>query len=302
MSRARRSRQSGFTLIELLVVISIIGILIAMLLPAVQAAREAARRMQCSNNLKQLCLSLHTFENGYRRLPMGDFKPPFWPTRHGLWQQVLPYIEQKPLYDQYRWDVNWYDPGNASAVGTHLNVMQCASSGSPNRLTSGTEAGVNWAASATDYFGISGVDGKLATYLGLTNADPRGVLTKKDSSINRFADVVDGTSNTIALTECAGRPQLYRAGMPASGTLNRTGWADHATGFDPKGYSFDGTLSPGPCTINCSNDKAIYSFHVGGANVAFADGSARFLRATIDPGALVRLITRAGGEVVTGDF
>src|SRR3972149_418103 len=135
-----------------------------------QEARGAARRMQCSNNLKQLCLSLHTFENSYRRLPMGDFKPPFWPTRHGLWQQGLPYIEQKPLYDQYRWDVNWYDPGNASAVGTHLNVMQCASSGSPNRLTSGTEAGVNWTASATDYFGISGVDGKLATYLGLTNA------------------------------------------------------------------------------------------------------------------------------------
>lgn len=299
----RRIAHEGFTLIELLVVIAIIAILIGLLLPAVQKVREAASRMTCSNNLKQHVLALHNYENTHGQLPRGDLKPPYSATRHGLIQQILPYLEQQNLFNLYSMNHHWFDNTTASnnpqVIATHLKVVQCPSTPEANRLYSGTEAGFAYTASATDYFALSGLDNALPAFLGMTVSDPKGFLTKKDGVSNRFADCLDGTSQTMAMTESAGKPTRWVLGRTVTGNALRGGWADHATGFDPKGYSpTDGVTSPGTCVINCSNDKGVYAFHTGGANAAFADGSVRFMRNTIAALTFAQLVTRANGEVV----
>src|SRR5579885_2844703 len=130
-----RRRASGFTLIELLVVIAIIAILIALLLPAVQQAREAARRTQCRNNLKQLGLAIHNFENSYRHLPTSNRPPSAGSKRLAALTRILPQIDQAPLYNNYNQSLNWSDPNTTqrAAVNTVLPAFLCPSSSAANK-------------------------------------------------------------------------------------------------------------------------------------------------------------------------
>ena len=305
MARMMARRSSGFTLVELLVVIAIIGILIALLLPAVQAAREAARRTSCQNNLKQIGLALHNYHDTLRVFP------PSSGGGHSWVPFLLAYVEQENLYRQYRWDVAWDHPSNQPVVNTRLAVVRCASApdGSEriDRLPSGLTA------VAGDYAPPSGVSTILVQVeLVPPTGNLRGVIDAKGPL--RLADVRDGTSQTLMIAEDAGRPVFWtrRGRGPdelsldcgnysvTGGRVRGAGWADPAMAIPVHGFDYDGLSCPGPCPINCTNNNEAFSFHPGGASAAFADGGVRFLSESISIGTYAALITRAGNETIAG--
>jgi prepilin-type N-terminal cleavage/methylation domain-containing protein/prepilin-type processing-associated H-X9-DG protein len=318
MSRPFDSKtRRAFTLIELLVVIAIIAVLIGLLLPAVQKVRAAAARIQCANNLKQLGLAMHNYHDANRVFPpayinKGPYGTSGYSFTHGWAPFVLPYIEQQPLYNLYRWDFPVYAPENQPVVATHLRLFQCPQAPEQDRyMTFGPFAYFGTKGACGDYTITLGVDPVLAQ-LGLVDpvGDYRGALTNTATPAlglspkptgTRLTDITDGTSTTILLTEDAGRPRLWQAGKAGPDQALEGGPWDHFKGpIILQGSTLDGTASPGPCALNCNNDREVYAFHTGGANAVFADGSVRFLPAGIDIRVLAGLITRAGGEVVPG--
>jgi prepilin-type N-terminal cleavage/methylation domain-containing protein/prepilin-type processing-associated H-X9-DG protein len=296
MPRSLRSKtRRGFTLVELLVVIAIIAALIGLLLPAVQKVREAASRMHCANNLKQLGLALHNYHDVYGTFPPGQVVAPYdrWMVNHSWAVFILPYIELQPLYNAYDWDKKLADPSNQSVVAHLLKIFQCPSAPDQDRYYyGGPFAAYGGKAACGDYAPTWGVDPVLAGA-----RDSRGVLVP--NCVTRLTDIHDGTSSTILLTEDAGRPRQWRAGRPGDDqTIIGGPWAGFWTGITLQGSTDDGTSRPGPCALNCTNDHEVYSFHPGGANAVFADGSVRFLNAGMSIRTLAALVTRAGGEVV----
>jgi prepilin-type N-terminal cleavage/methylation domain-containing protein/prepilin-type processing-associated H-X9-DG protein len=315
------ARRRGFTLIEVLVVIAIIAILIGLLLPAVQKVREAANRLTCANKLKQLGLACHNYHDEHGGFPPGAVGPlnPSFPQylqlkHHGLGTYLLPHLEQAALAHQYRWDVSWFDPPNQPVVNAQLKVWQCPSAAA-NRITDGSLPTVapppadsfDGTAACGDYAGMSVVDAGLVR-AGMIDppGGPRddrghyeGVFAVNGT--RGFADILDGTSHTILDAECAGRPQLRQGrGEVANVLLSGGAWASRNLLWG-RGATADGTAFFGSCAINCTNDREVYSFHSGGANVGFADGSVHFMRADISIRVFARLVTRAGGEVVSAD-
>ena len=304
-SRSERPRKRpGFTLVELLVVITIIGILVGLLLPAVQSARATSRRMSCTNNLKNLGLAVHQFHDAYRHLPPARVLGPFEKMRvsnrveHSWTVFILPYLEQRQAMNQYSLEYDFRDPRNAQAVVSRLQVMLCPSS--PKRSDDVFTSGgfEKWTTAPSDYVPIMRVDPILA-HAGLVDfsGDYRGALGS--NALNRFADIKDGLTNTLLLTEAAGRPEHYTANK--SGSIRRirgSGWANSRNAFSLHGSTYDGLFLPGPCAVNCTNDREIYAFHTAGANVALADGSVRFLARRIDIRQAARLVTMQGADAV----
>jgi prepilin-type N-terminal cleavage/methylation domain-containing protein/prepilin-type processing-associated H-X9-DG protein len=308
-----RDRRTGFTLIELLVVIAIIAILIGLLLPAVQKVREAANRMKCSNNLKQIGLAVHQHHDTYDVFPPGWVQAPFTVPQghitqggHGTGPFLLPYLEQEPLARIYRWDRRSQGPENQPVAKMQLKVFQCPSA-EPDRWVTAVEDPRNYSyggkGACGDYAGVREIDTRLVE-LRLVDpaADYLGVLTGSDRTpypLARIADITDGTANTLLVTECAGRPKLWRTGRPVPGVYALGGAWVGGTILSGQGSTDDGATKLGPCVINCTNDREVYSFHPGGANAVMADGSVRFLKASMEMRMFARLVTRAGGEVVT---
>jgi prepilin-type N-terminal cleavage/methylation domain-containing protein/prepilin-type processing-associated H-X9-DG protein len=296
-----RRRRSAFTLIELLVVIAIIGVLIALLLPAVQKVREAANRMRCSSNLHNIGLALHHFHDTHDGLPPGTVVGPFLPlkipenVKHAAWPFLFPYLEQQALHDRYRFDLNNSDLENGELQEILVPVLQCPSVGQTLRET---PVGL---LPTTDYAPLRGVNAILAQegwadpvddYQG---AMPTNVMT-------RLSDIRDGTATTLLVTEDAGRNRLWQRGQMGDRTNIGGGpWDSDYNAIQIQGSTFDGASRPGPCALNCTNNAEVYSFHSSGANALFADGSVHFLKTGMDIRILARLITRAGGEVVSGD-
>ena len=325
------NRFNGFTLVELLVVIAIIGILIGMLLPAVQSVREAARRTQCLNNMRQLGLSLHNYESAHNTFPPSRLEPndqriPASQTANSRaetafqsWTTLLlPFIEQVNLSDNFDYNAPWFDAngsGNLSVISTQLSIYQCPSSPTPD----GVDPYHCLGAAAGDYGSINEVKRRVYTdVLGI--ADPgeearSGLLSRFVE--NRIAVATDGLSNTLYVAECAGQPEVHIAsGKMTSEDFARyrddkvidfngsfvpedgTGWADPDCGFSINGATNDGLDRHGPRMINAINVSEAFSFHEGGANFAMADGSTHFISDSIAPETFVGLCTRAGGEVV----
>jgi len=320
MLRYRTSSPHGFTLVELLVVIAIIGVLVALLLPAVQAAREAARRTQCSNNLKQLALAAHNFHDTHGTLP-SSVRPSGLTTlpRIAGHTFLLPYFEQGNVFDKYDQSKNWGDPANRVYVQTKVKTFLCPSTPNPDRQDGIPEASP-WqdnVCAVTDYSPTIGVDARLKSQ-NLVDQAGDGILTKNGRP--RMADVTDGLSNTILYGESAGRPVVWRRGLKKIGTsvatnhVNAGGWCRPASDFSVDGSSYDGATLPGPCAINCTNGEDVgssfphpyyqtegtaeaFAFHPAGANFSLGDGSVRLIAANISIRDFARLVTRAGGEV-----
>jgi prepilin-type N-terminal cleavage/methylation domain-containing protein/prepilin-type processing-associated H-X9-DG protein len=310
--------QRGFTLIELLVVIAIIAVLIGLLLPAVQKVREAASRIKCVNNLKQLGLAMHNYHGTYNTFsPAYINKGPYGNSgfrfTHGWAPFLLPYIEQKPLYDLYRWEYPQYAPENQPVVATQLKNFQCPSAPEQDRyMTTGPFAFFGTKGACGDYTITLGVD-PLLGQLGWVSqvGDYRGALTNTPTPFlslspnptgTRFANITDGTSNTLLLAEDAGRPRLWQAGHAGpDNVLDGGPWSHFKGGIILQGSTADGKTKPGQCALNCNNDGEVYAFHTGGANAVFADGSVHFLPQSINLRVLAALITRAGDEVGAGD-
>jgi prepilin-type N-terminal cleavage/methylation domain-containing protein/prepilin-type processing-associated H-X9-DG protein len=322
------SRRNGFTLIELLVVIAIIAILMALLLPAVQKVREAANKMLCQSNMRQLGIAQHNFHNDYNRFsvsldnptqpPFGPFGTPgiSGPQRRSYLVPLLPYIEQDALFKQYRDMFHWAAPENRAVVSTRIKMMECPSAAhDTNRLDNATRptGGFSSYVSAVgDYAPYDEIKPAVSQFVDVTSigrgalyADGRGLHTLKDLTN------ADGTSNTVIMGECAGRPSLYRlrnlvslctqAGIPDC--VSGAGWADHRTDFGLDGINpNDGTFTaPRSCAINCTNSNEAYAFHVTGANFVFADGHVITISAQVNTRIFARVVSTRGGEPVNLD-
>ena len=307
-------RTAGFTLIELLVVIAIIAVLIGLLLPAVQKVREAANRMKCTSNLKNVGLALHSFHDTRGKFPPArinasatnpvTLEGAVYRTQHAWTPFVLPFLEQENLARQYKWNLEWDDPDpqQRGVIATHLKILQC-----PSAKADRTAPGNGGACS--DYAPITGVAAALATVANAIDrvGDYGGVM--RANEMWRFADISDGTSNTVMIVEDAGRNELWQAGRNVAPTGAGGGpWAAEGNPFVMRAAQRDGTRNTpnppawtGTCAMNCTNDNEVYAFHAGGSNALFGDGAVRFLRADISLRVFARIITRGGGEVVSSN-
>jgi prepilin-type N-terminal cleavage/methylation domain-containing protein/prepilin-type processing-associated H-X9-DG protein len=315
-----KRNRSGFTLIELLVVIAIIGVLIALLLPAVQSAREAARRSQCTNNLKQIGLALANYETATGSYPPGALTYPvagnttcagilFSARGHSMFSLILPYMEQPNVYAAINFDVNaggsTTDPSgrmNKTAFNNVVNPYLCPSD-QENVLTIDTvPSGNNY--SPSSYAASSGTLDIYRWWYGCpTEIAPDGVFGKNFTY--KLADVKDGLSNTIFVGEKSRFVNDPETGM---NWWNRSLWFGSVVGTRIQGFGTtvpklnSGLAIPEPASTLTPTgwiDAWMYdvnhlrmgqfgflSQHPGGANFAFGDGSVRFVKATIDMGNL----------------
>jgi len=317
-----KPRTAAFTLVELLVVIAIIGVLVALLLPAIQAARETARRSSCANNLKQLALGVLNFSAARKELPLGYTNPNSSTTQNNWAPFIFPYLEEGNTVSGYDLTKNWWVEPNRTCAQIQLPVVQCPSTPDPNRIQDKPETTPpNKTGACGDYFAPAGVNIAINAELPAerqiaTTVDLRGALcwwTTKNQK-NRLQSITDGTSHTILLGECAGREDVWRAGFkfPVSytGHTARARGGAWATTDNPYEIgqrivwnASGGTplpAIPGALKINNSNEwgHCFYAFHPGGANFAMADGSVHMLNETIDLYLLASLVTRGGNEVV----
>jgi prepilin-type N-terminal cleavage/methylation domain-containing protein/prepilin-type processing-associated H-X9-DG protein len=307
----------GFTLVELLVVIAITGVLVALLLPAVQSAREAARRTQCVSNLRQVGLSIHQFHDVNGSFPASGWTvagPGNPAGKYVGWRCLtLPFLEQQNVRELYDSNLNWWEGTNPAVAAIPLKVYRCPSTPTgPDVLTvvaRGPRPAMTFATpvAPTDFEAVMGVQpNSINPHLPAplySSANRFSVMYR--NSTTRFADVLDGTSNTIMVVECAGRPQVFRLRRPASGVANDQGicWADSEGPFSLDGASSDGNLEA--CGLGCAsamnrrNDNEPFAFHPGGSNALFADGHIQFVRETIGLPVYAALVTASSGEVVS---
>jgi len=283
---ASDSSRSAFTLVELLVVIAIIGVLVALLLPAVQAAREAARRCSCLNNISQLALAVHNHEFSTEHLPAGVINPD-GPIRsepegqHVSWLvQILPYVEQNNAYQLFDQSAGAYARINSEIRSLHINSFICPSF--PGDIFNEDET-----AARTTYAGChNDVESPI-------DADNNGLLFL--NSKLRYTDILDGSSQTILFGE-------YRAGLDELGWVSGTRATLRNTGKFDESYRWRRRGEPKPPAAGPLEVGGFSSAHPSTILFAFADGSCRPIRDNIELPVLQQLGHRADGKLLKGDY
>lgn len=308
-------RRNGFTLIELLVVIAIIGILVALLIPAVQKVREAASRTQCQNNLKQIMLAAQDYHSNYGRLPVGST-----PKGYTVLALLLPFIEQEPLYKKIDLTVTATSALNNSIKGSVIPIYNCPSD--PTIYTLPLNCGGN------SYYGNYGSEPWFFQNHNIAN----GVFSLRDTKGLRITDITDGSSNTVGFSEL-GRSDFSKL------QYHRTDWinvpqkpltTDDAYNFcmavDPTDLKYQWTQNAGMEWLNDSNSGVAYchimppntrscaypsnlrfavtasSYHDGGVNVVMCDGSVHFVSNGVNLNVWRAIGTRAGRDLADLDF
>ncbi|MDB5386821.1 MAG: xcpT 39 [Planctomycetaceae bacterium] len=320
--RLRRSQGRGFTLIELLVVIAIIAVLIALLLPAVQQAREAARRSQCKNNLKQLGLAFHNYHEALNCFPLssaGSTSKPNWRVF------ILPYIDQAPLYSKLdmvsgNFLGNVYPGNNAILAGLYVPVFNCPSTTLP---TNNTAVANNTLGGQTHcYEGISGATTDPSTGAPFSTAYCaagsygsiycNNGITVPNVKVT-MANITDGSSNTLLVAEQsgtvgAGKQDLrnnYYGGWSGAGPgvpPADVSWGVGTTAIRyPLNFNFSSGAAPAGADQTYEGNTILNSFHVGGVHALMADGSVRFLSENMSFATLSGIACKSDGTVV-GDF
>lgn len=284
--RLKRTRL-GFTLIELLVVIAIIAILIALLLPAVQQAREAARRSTCKNNLHQIAIALHNYHDVHNTFPPGAM-----PSRGPTWgMYIFPNMDQENLYALQNWDEGNAD--NITIGRTHIALFKCPTQPGPDTCD------LNFTGRQTNNY-VGNAGSNFTNDNNLANARNRNGMFYAYSSV-RLRDVTDGSTNTLLV----GEAQFAVSGSSYRGPGFNC-CMDHFSAYswnidEGSGHDYSETMCSTAYRVNQVNEKAFGSFHTGGAHVAMSDGSARFISENIGTTIWRAIGTRAGGEV-TGEF
>lgn len=323
------NRPRAFTLVELLVVIAIIGILIALLLPAVQAAREAARRSQCTNNLKQLGIAMHNYHDTFKTFPAGSFnlRETPWPSNGTNWRAlILPYIEQSSVHDQLSFTAtSSFMAGNTNPLQGNrvlknllINTYRCPSC--PNdpfenfANSNNTEGAlvINYVGNQGAARPVPGIDPNMGTVdCGHGWSCNNGVLAANEAF--QMAAILDGTSNTMLLGEQSGMVQ------PNATTVKRTISSNYYGGWygtrhprrinDPAGctdlwqtgtsclrYAINTKIASTGADLPYRNNTILNSQHPGGINVCLCDGSVRFISETVDFVNLKRIACRMDGQ------
>jgi len=336
-----QKKRLGFTLVELLVVIAIIGILVGLLLPAVQAAREAARRMQCSNNLKQIGLAMHNYESAFKKIPpaaYGANRLKGEPSGEdddgfGFLVSILPYIEQQALYDLVNPNGHYGVLGNQSIRSTVypavpvgsvfpggdrvVTTYRCPSSALPSHVPA------TWTVPGSQLIGGGSIPSLTAMAIGHATTDYKGaggscngdfgVLHKIwEGQPTRWADVTDGLSNTIMVAESS--YVTTNVSASARRTTAPTSFRDWPTWIGMFGDGQDETVringrteSPINAQVNPNtmafaiNDDNAFSYHTGGAQFVFCDGSVTFISQNVAIATYCNLHDKRDGQPI-GDY
>ena len=322
----RIRHRRGFTLIELLVVIAIIAVLIALLLPAVQSAREAARRIQCTNNLKQFGLAQHNHHDSQGTFTWGSYSSPAQPWSF----RILPYMEQGVMSNALNANQAWTSVAQTTVTGATLSFFLC-----PSDINAGIQVTTNsttrkkgsyavtWGNGNQNQSGIptsgstwDGPDGLIVAYRGAFRVNSKTTPTPYS-----MRDIVDGSSNTTMMSELKGT----QSGTVNGKTMNDVRgdiWTERRGAFQVMNYTVPNSTVPDqvngttecayPLGLNppCLNSNgsatwgvfvAARSFHPGGVNVLFCDGSVKFIKGSISKDTWRALGTKDGGEIVSAD-
>jgi len=330
----QRCRNRGFTALELIVVAVVVCLLVSLLLPAVQSAREAARSRQCQNNLRQIGLAFQQYEGNFGVFPAAYYLvhrlgplsrfccdgPADDGNVHLYTEMLLPYLDRADLYQRidfsspyfspFEWpDVGKYSAPNQAVMSTPISVFRCPSTARKATVYTTTDStlgvDITWTSGSMDYSPSAGIWGNTTDD---ASDEPHpsgwmdGILSDNHRAL-KTDDVSDGVSNVMLMYELAGRNDLYRVGklVQTNATIGG-GWADFNNAENwITGTKFDGTggSDSGACLVNCTNESGagMYSFHNNMVHILMADSSVRNLSQNVQNSLIVKLVSIDGGSL-----
>ncbi len=316
MQRSIAVRRFGITLTEVLVVLAIIGLLLILLFPAVQAARASARRTVCANKMRQLGLAIHHYFSLFDQFPpskWGIESPSDSRLKHNILTFILPFLEQETLYSQFDFRFNWNEStlsGNLRASRHHLPVFHCPDAPRETSCRNQEFYVTDYAVAEQMYRTTgkikplfdNGVVSPRTNLYGMlqppTVVDPGNYLNGSIPWTVTETTVSDGLSNTMMFVECAGRPFKYEHGYRSANTSSPTeplggaNWASNSSPF----YIQESCGSGGMQLFNCNNFNEMYSFHPGGSNFLFGDKTIHYLTTSTHPELFISLFTAFAGD------